>query len=289
MLSLRKNNSAITNLNEEVKWIMTFQILVATMYQKDRSLLERMKIDSDAIVVNQTDCEGMEEFAYHGFRIIWVDTTDRGLSRSRNEALRRANADICLLADDDEVLRKGYSKIVIGAFSTVPKADLMTFNIESIGNTRKRYRNTKIKRLRFFNIMRYGSARIAFKLDEIKRHNIKMNVLFGAGESISNGEDSIFLHDCLRHKLKAYSFAASIADIHDETSTWFKGYDEKFFKDKGAIFAAMSPAFAFLWIAQYAVRHYKLTGQIGFVRAFSMMCKGKKDYFDKIKQRKISL
>ena len=41
---------------------MTLQVLVATMHQTDHSLLEKMNIQSDAIVVNQCNRNEVERF-----------------------------------------------------------------------------------------------------------------------------------------------------------------------------------------------------------------------------------
>ena len=253
---------------------MNVQVLLATMHQKDYSKLESVNIQTSAIIVNQCDSNSIEHFEYKGKKIIWINTTERGLSRSRNMALKYATEEICLLVDDDECLADGYEEIITGAFDSCPSAALLTFNIHSINGVKKRYNNTKIKRLHFYNIMRYGSARIAFKKADIDKNNIRMNVKFGAGSIVSNGEDSIFLHDCLDAKLKVYSWPDTIADIKDGDSTWFQGYTDKFFVDKGMIFATMSPKWCALWCLQYVVRHKKLTKSVGTIRAFCNMMDG---------------
>lgn len=253
---------------------MKLQALLATMNQKDYSKLGDVNIQSSAVVVNQCDTSSVERFEYNGKEIIWINTTERGLSRSRNKALEYATADICLLVDDDEHLRNGYEKIIVDAFEGCPYADLITFNIHSIGNKRKRFENKKSKQLRFYNIMRYGSARIAFKKQSIDRNGIRMNVNFGAGSIVSNGEDSIFLVDCLKAKMKAYSCPETIADINDNDSTWFAGYTEKFFLDKGMVFAAISSHLSGVLCLQYVIRHKEFTQSIGFSRAFQKMLEG---------------
>ena len=47
---------------------MKVQVLVATMNQKDHTLLEKMNIQSDVIVGNQCDYNLVEEFEYCGHR-----------------------------------------------------------------------------------------------------------------------------------------------------------------------------------------------------------------------------
>ena len=73
---------------------LNLQVLISTMHQKDYSLLKRMNIDSDAVVINQCD----EDFFYNlnidNHRIMWINSKED--CRSRNMALINANADICL-------------------------------------------------------------------------------------------------------------------------------------------------------------------------------------------------
>ena len=87
---------------------MTLQVLVATMHQKDHSLLERMNIQCDAIVINQCDRDEIERFQFRGHDILWMSLKERGVGLSRNTALMRATADILLFADDDVVYNDGW-------------------------------------------------------------------------------------------------------------------------------------------------------------------------------------
>lgn len=75
---------------------MTLQVLVVTMHQTDHSLLEKMNIQSDAIVVNQCSRNEVEWFMYNGHQILWMSLNERGIGLSRNTALMRATADIIL-------------------------------------------------------------------------------------------------------------------------------------------------------------------------------------------------
>ena len=59
---------------------MKIQVLVATMCQNDHSLLERLNLQSDAVVVNQCNSDGKTLLKYKGYDILWIDSTDRRLS-----------------------------------------------------------------------------------------------------------------------------------------------------------------------------------------------------------------
>ena len=74
------------------------QILVSTMKQSDYSLLDKMNIVCDAIIVNQTDQESKHIFEYNNHKIIWINSSERGLSKSRNLLLKNSFAEYCIIA-----------------------------------------------------------------------------------------------------------------------------------------------------------------------------------------------
>lgn len=95
---------------------MTIQVLIATMHQTDHSLLEKMSIQSDAIVINQCDRDEIERFTYNGHNILWMSLNERGIGLSRNTALMRATADIVLFADEDVRYLDGYPQMIMSDF-----------------------------------------------------------------------------------------------------------------------------------------------------------------------------
>jgi len=104
---------------------LNLQVLVATMHQNDHSLLEKMNIQSDAIIGNQCNRNEIEEFNYNGNTIKYLSFPERGVGLNRNNALMRATADICLFADDDVRYVDNYKDIIIEAFEQNPKADMI--------------------------------------------------------------------------------------------------------------------------------------------------------------------
>lgn len=110
---------------------MSIQVLVATIGQKENilGLLERMNIQSDAIIANQCERNVIVDFDYKGYRIKYLSFAERGVGLNRNNALMRATADICILADDDLVFVDDYVKIVKKVFNDNPNADVVIFNL----------------------------------------------------------------------------------------------------------------------------------------------------------------
>jgi dTDP-glucose pyrophosphorylase len=112
----------------------TIEILIATMFKKNNeeiiSLLEDMNISSDAVVINQCKEDKLCQIKYKNHNITVVYSTERGLSKSRNLALKHATADIVVIADDDVCYLDNYSSTIIAAYEAHPMADILTFKVK---------------------------------------------------------------------------------------------------------------------------------------------------------------
>lgn len=234
---------------------MKIQVLVAAIDQKDHSLLEQLNIQSDVIVGNQSDFNSVEDFDYKGFKAKYLNFKERGVGLNRNNSLMRATGDICLFADDDMRYVDKYPTIVEKAFSDNPKADVIVFNIKEKNTSNV---NSKNKRIRNFEYLRYATPRIAIKLKSIKAKGIYFNECFGGGTEYSFGEDNLFLASCLKNNLKIYSSTEYIAEfLYTRESTWFKGCNDKYLKDKGVLYKTISPRFWKVYCILDSFRHYK--------------------------------
>ena len=123
------------------------------------------------------------------------------------------------------------------------------------------------------------SPEIAFRKTSIEKSGVKFKEHFGAGSLYSMGEENIFLFDCLKKNLKIKYIPVQIAELREEESTWFKGYNEKFFRDFGAIYYEMSQTLSSLFIIQFVIRKYKLyKHEMTMFNALKYMFVGKQEY-----------
>ncbi len=235
--------------------IMRLQVLVASMHQIDFSKVKEMNISSDAIIANQADLYEYKEIDYPFGKVKMITTAQRGVGKNRNTALDFADGDILLLADDDLKYVDNYEKIIISAFSELPEADVIIFNIKTIGDSTYRRQNTEIKRIKLYNALNYGAVRIAFRRDKLEKAGIHFSLNFGGGALFSAGEDSLFIYEMIKKRLKLYTYPAVIAEVDQTTSTWFRGYNHKYFYDKGALFRALFGRLSYLYAAQDYLRH----------------------------------
>lgn len=263
------------------------EFLISTMFKNDISFLKDMNINSHATIINQTDYERFEEFNIDGNKIKFISTTDRGLSKSRNMALKNAEGDICVICDDDLRYYDNCVEEIQQAYQEIPDADLIVFCYHAEGRQKKSFYKQK-KKMNFIQTMKVTSIQITFKRESVVKNNIRFNELFGTGSSFyQSGEENIFLFECLRKGLNIYFVPIYILKVDDnDESTWFKGFNEKFMFDRGAVFTAMSKKFSLLLILQFAIRKYKLYNEnLSFMQAFRYMLDGRRDYLGKLQER----
>ena len=209
---------------------MKLQVLVSTMHQTDHSLLEKMNIQSDAIVINQCGHDCIERFTFRGHDILWMSMNERGVGLSRNNALMRASGDILLFADDDVVYTDDYVEKIVMSFENHPKADLIVFNLKSQNPDRP--------------------------------------------EAIVENEYKLFVIQCLKKGIKGLASNLTIGTVQQEESTWFKGFDEKYFFDKGVLMKQCFGPWAKILLVALLAKNGRQTQKMGLKKALECAFKG---------------
>ncbi len=257
--------------------VKTLETLVSALGQEVGSLAEKMNLQSDAIIINQGDENSYQEYVYRGNRIRGYSFAERGVGLSRNNALLRAGGDILLFSDEDIVYEEGYALKVLEAFQKRPQADMLLFNME-VEADRATYHIEKEHRVRFYNSGRYPTYSFAVRRDRLQKANVTFSLLFGGGAPYSNGEDSLFLMDCLKKGLKIYALPIRLGKEVPRPSTWFKGYTEKFFFDRGVLYFFLYGRLCRFMAVRFLLAHRKTMCQkISVGRAYKLMCAGMRE------------
>lgn len=226
---------------------MTYQVLISTMNQKDSHKFEEMNLSSDVIIVNQGVDNSVVLIEKGDYQLKFYSFNERGVGLSRNTAMMRAHADIIQFADDDMIFTDTYREDVINEFESHPEADAILFSLESLNPERPLLKIEKFRRVRKIEALKYGCARLAIRREKVIYNNISFSLLFGGGAMYGSGEDTLFLQDCIRSGIRVYKSPVKVADVRQDTSTWFSGYNEKYYKDKGALFAAALPNLCYFY------------------------------------------
>ena len=258
---------------------MNIEVLVSTMNQTSKfSIIKKLKI-KNCVIINQIT---------KNIKTIADDTStnqkffsfeEKGLSKSRNKAIKYSSSKICLIADDDMYYVDDYEKIVETAFKENLNADIIAFVVDN-ENLNRRKKILKEGKISLIRTMKLQSVQIAFRRESIISNNLSFDENFGAGSTYPWGEENIFLFDCIRKGLKVYYCPIKIATLLDTgISSWDRENTKEHYMNQGAIYYRMSKVLYPILILQFVLRKRKIYSKD--MTAFSVlksMFKGAKKY-----------
>lgn len=253
-------------------------VLCATMHQTDFSKFHEMNIQSDVIFSNQCDRNEVSETVINGYSACMISSATRGVGLNRNISFMAADSEYVLFADDDVRYHDGYAEQVLKAFEELPKAEMIAFgmDITKEGEVVERHRNPTA-RTHTWNCLKYGACVLAVRTDALRRANILFTTLFGGGCIYGSGEDSLFVLQCVKSGMKVYSHSYVLGHCAQDTSTWFTGYHEKYFFDKGAWIAAAFPKSGCL-LRHYFALHFHRKTKLSYRQCCRLMKDGQRGF-----------
>lgn len=258
---------------------MKLEVIVSTMNCESYSeLYKQMNLQTDAIIINQESQSVLEnqDLSMGSNTVKGYSFLEKGVGLSRNSGLMRSTGDICIMADDDMVYVDGYEEIISKAYEEHPEMDMILFNVRIHQDGKTIEKVKKNGRIGSWNYQRYGAVTFTFKRKSILEKRLSFSLLFGGGTEIGSGEDSLFLSDVLKKKLKVYAVKEMIADVYNDGSSWFSGYNEKYLLDRGKLFRAISPRMYLFLIVQFGIRRRKLFPDRTVKEIIGLMIQGSK-------------
>ncbi len=265
-----------------MKTYVKLQVLLSAMFLEGYEYINSLQISGDCLVVNQCERESSDVIIEKTRTVKYIETTERGLSKSRNMAIRNADADVCILCDNDVEYVESYEALICNAFEAHPTADIIVFYIQRKEKPVPNYPTER--RMNYLSVLKIFSPEVAFRREAVLKHGISFHERFGAGAHYYMGEENLFLYDCLRAGLEILYMPVKIAALRETESTWFQGYEERFFISRGANYCAMTRGFSVLLILQFAVRKRKLyQGSQTMLQAIRLMLRGRREYLNEIK------
>ena len=229
-----------------------FEILIATKNKSSLAFLEAMFpfehfSTFNVLIINQSR-DNVLVSNFEKVRVINID--EKGLSKSRNLAIKNASKEICLIADDDVVYLPNFHKKIIKAFNQNREASIITFNHQRIGKefpqniSRKVYSHSKK------TIENVCSIEIAFKLKDIEASRVCFDENFGLGSYFETAEEYLFLCDAIKARIRVFFYPAIIASHPLITSGDDQGGDRILFA-RGALFCKTKEDLAYVWLLKY--------------------------------------
>ncbi len=141
----------------------------------------------------------------------------RGLSRNRNNCLRHASDDVCLICDDDCRYTASGLQAILDTFVSHPDTDLATFVMQN-PYCSKPYPTTSIDLKHRPKGYYPTSFEIAFRLQSVQGR-LQFNEHFGLGAELFHCcEEEIFIHDAQSLGLHCHFYPITIVE-HDHPTT----------------------------------------------------------------------
>ncbi|MGK0576854.1 glycosyltransferase family A protein [Macrococcus capreoli] len=264
---------------------MRINTLLSALHLKKENL-NKQNLQGNIVVINQGDSNDVESISNGKLNLTIYSNKDRGIGKSRNLAILKSDSEICVLADDDEVFVDNYNEILIRNYKNYSDADVILFNVKRNNDPNK---IRKFHKITYLNCFKYGAVNISFKKSSIVKKKIAFSEHFGGGAIFGSGEDSKFIIDCLKNDLKIIAVNETIATIKDErASTWFVGFNDRFFFDKGALFSAFNLKYGYLLGILVVIKSFRNKGELSILSKLMLFTKGynyyKKTYMNKEQQ-----
>ena len=256
---------------------MSFQILISTV----NAAFDACRAGVPArhcVVINQImdqEEKSMYDESRRGFGGL-VQVRERGLSRSRNRALKVSSADFCLFSDDDVVFPVNVPQRVCSAFAQYPDADIITFMaVTPEGVPLKSYRKRSFQH-NMCTAGRVSSIEIALRRARVLTRGVCFDERFGLGSRFTSGEEYIFLADALRQGLHV-RFVPLVVAIHPAESSGRRYEDAALVASKGAMLRHVYKFTSLFCLAALSLKKARQSEQGAFT-LFMLMLAGWKAY-----------
>jgi hypothetical protein len=147
-----------------------------------------------------------------------VRLTSRGVTASRNEAIREAAGEVLLFGEEGVTWVDDGVAHVLEIFADNPRlAVFLGRAIDENGKPRKRYPDYREPATQW-NSARVGTIELAVRPDALRRAGVFFDESFGAGTENFLGDEFIFVADANRAKLKCEYFPVTISRHPRESS-----------------------------------------------------------------------
>jgi len=228
------------------------EILISTMNRTSLDFLSTMfsghnYLDFNVLIINQTTKDKLLYSEHDSIRII--NSFEKGLSKSRNIAIKNAIKPICLIADDDVVFLEDFDKKVIDAHNKYI-FPIITFQTLTTDNKFYWKYPSEPKLLNEYMIRKTLSVEISIKKDLI--NEISFDDRFGLGATFEDGENYIFLSEAKKKNISMWFVNKSVS-IHQPISSSDEVQSNRYLFARGALNAYKYGNIAYFWVLKFVL------------------------------------
>lgn len=242
-------------MNKVGKSKLQLEILVSTKNKNSLDFLNKMfskcdDLDFKILIVNQVT--GNIKLSSNNDNIRIINSNEKGISKSRNLAIKNAIGDICLFTDDDVIFESKFNEIILKAFEEKEGAGLLVFKaLDFKGNNYRLYPFFN-KKLDIKSVKGVLSIEIAFRRKIILKNNILFNERFGLGSEFETGEEYLFSRDVIKKNIVVFYISNSIVS-HDSYNSGKDLGENRIIYARAALNYSIHGLLAYFWILKYII------------------------------------
>ncbi len=234
------------------------EILIATMNRTSLDFLHTMFAksginDFKILIINQTSENSLLHSELPNVRVI--NSFEKGLSKSRNLAIKNAKGSVCMNVDDDVVFIEGFSEIIIAAYNEF-KYPIITFQtLTTEGKPYWKYPK-KAKAHNSYVSQKTLSIEISFNVAEILKKNLFFDERFGLGAQFEDAENFVFLTDAKKKGIIPFFYPKAVT-IHPPYSSSDDVAADRLLYAKAAIKTYAYKNLSYLWVFKFVFFIYR--------------------------------
>jgi len=180
----------------------------------------------------------------------------KGLTKSRNIALKNATGEICIIADDDVSYKPSYFQSIISIYRKYD-IDIGLFMINTEEEREYKKYPKDIKLIKISDRHSVSSVEITFKRKSILSSKVLFDERFGLGSWLNGGGEQFFVYDALKSGLSVIFFPYYIVNHrYDSTIKTFPPFHVRRVRQIGAVDARLNGYLAILKIPYSLIKEY---------------------------------
>lgn len=229
------------------------EILIATMNRDNLDFLIPMFpfahfSEFNILVINQTN---EKQLLFSDFSKVKVlNSYEKGLSKSRNLALKNATKKIALIADDDVVFLPDFDSKITNAHSQNRQNSVICFQTQTPDLKPYSFYEKEKFLMKEKDFVQVLSIELTIKIDDLHEKNIIFNEHFGLGAQFQDAESLFFLRRTNHNKLKV-SFCPENIVIHEAFSSSDEVVSDRLLYAKMAGFYKLYQALVYVLLLKF--------------------------------------
>lgn len=234
------------------------EILVATMHRTTLDFMSEMfaksgMVDFKILIINQTDESSLLKSTESNIRVI--NSFEKGLSKSRNLAIRNAQGSICLNVDDDVIFVEGFPEIIVAAFNEFNYPIITFQTLTTEGKPFWDYPKKAMPHNNYISLKTL-SIEIAFQIAELNKKKLIFDERFGHGAQFEDAENFVFLTDAKKKGIIPFFYPKFIT-VHPPLSSSDAVETDRLLYAKAAIKTYAYKNLSYLWVLKFVFFIYR--------------------------------